>query len=77
MNHVFFTGLLLLSTLAACNDGPAATAGTSSGSSDSGSARNAAAPDPAGFRDTIDGKAVSLYQLRNGKGMSASVTNYG
>lgn len=34
-------------------------------------------PDKSGFEDTVDGKPVSLYILKNGAGMTAAVTNYG
>ncbi|HEU4633420.1 MAG TPA: galactose-1-epimerase, partial [Flavisolibacter sp.] len=34
-------------------------------------------PSRAAFRQTIDGKETDLYILKNGKGMTAAITNYG
>ena len=34
-------------------------------------------PDPAAFADTIDGKPVALYLLKNGSGIAAAITNFG
>ncbi|MGV3657820.1 MAG: aldose epimerase family protein [Chitinophagaceae bacterium] len=34
-------------------------------------------PDKAAFKDTIDGKQTDLYILKNNKGMTAAITNYG
>lgn len=34
-------------------------------------------PDPKNFRDTVDGKPVDLYTLKNRNGMTADFTNYG
>ena len=34
-------------------------------------------PDKAAFQDTVDGKQTDLYVLKNNKGMTAAITNYG
>lgn len=34
-------------------------------------------PDPAAFTKVVDGKTIGLYIIKNSKGLSASLTNYG
>lgn len=45
---------------------------------DSAAARGTSSyPDRRNFQDTVDGKATDLYILKNSKGMTAAITNYG
>jgi aldose 1-epimerase len=52
-----------------------------SAGSDTASTKSAVAivtlPDPAAFRDTVDGKPTALFILKNNHGASAAITNYG
>jgi aldose 1-epimerase len=77
MNKFFFSSLGLPAfLLASCGNGsnpPAATSG-----SDTVTAKIAATlPDPASFRDTVDGKPTALYILKNKNNAEVAITNYG
>ena len=65
-----FAGLL-----AACGN----NASSSGSAADSAMAKPAPAmlPDPAAFRDTVDGQATGLYILKGRNGVTAAITNYG
>jgi aldose 1-epimerase len=62
-----------LSLLVSCS-GPAEK---KEAAADSTSTVAAAAPDAKNFEATINGKAVKLYTLKNSKGASVAITNYG
>ncbi|WDF78616.1 galactose mutarotase [Mucilaginibacter sp. KACC 22773] len=62
-----------LSLLVSCS-GPAEK---KEAAADSTSTVAAAAPDAKNFEATINGKAVKLYTLKNNKGASVAITNYG
>lgn len=51
--------------------------GTSSVNSDTTKVMSISLPDRRAFQDSIDGKMTDLYVLKNKKGMTAAVTNYG
>lgn len=60
--------------LTACNQAPkSGSAGTTADTA----AVTYAIPDSAGFQDTIEGKKVELYTLKNKNGMEAAFTNFG
>lgn len=61
--------------LAACNQSSNKTSSTSTTMADSTS--TATLPSSKGFEQTIDGKQVHLYTLKNKSGAEAAVTNYG
>jgi aldose 1-epimerase len=63
-----------LSLLVSCS-GPAEKKTAAEG--DSTSTVAAAAPDAKNFEATVNGKAVKLYTLKNSKGASVAITNYG
>src|SRR3712207_3704139 len=60
--------------LAACNNGDTAQ---QTEKKDTMQTRTAVLPDPKNYQQTIDGKATDLYRLRNGRGITAYITNYG
>jgi aldose 1-epimerase len=62
-----------LSLLVSCSD----PAEKKEAAADSTSTVAAAAPDAKNFEATINGKAVKLYTLKNSKGASVAITNYG
>jgi len=68
--YLFYS--MALSLLVGCS-GPAET----KLATDSTSIVKAAAPDAKNFEATINGKAVKLYTLKNSKGASVAITNYG
>ncbi len=72
---------LSLSFAAGLLSGCGSDSQTPTAGSDPATATNAVAtatlPDPAAFRDTVDGKPTALYILKNNRGASAAVTNYG
>jgi aldose 1-epimerase len=69
--HLFYS--FALSLLVSCS-GPAEK---KEAAADSTSTVAAAAPDAKNFEATINGKAVKLYTLKNNKGASVAITNYG
>lgn len=64
-----------LTFIAACQNNSGNN--SSSSTADSTKTSTAALPDRKPFQDTIDGKATDLYTLKNSRGMTASITNYG
>jgi len=68
MNKICLS-VLALAMLAACHNQPSA------GRSED--AKCCHSLDAASFADTIDGKATTLYTLKNISGMCAAITNYG
>jgi aldose 1-epimerase len=76
MNKLLFS-LLAAGLLASCGNGgnpPAATGGDSVTTT---SSAPATLPDANAFRDTVDGKPISLYVLKNKSNAEAAITNYG
>jgi aldose 1-epimerase len=70
--HFLLYGLAL-SLFMSCN-GPAET---KTANTDSTSVAKAAIPDAKNFEGEVNGKAVKLYTLKNSKGASVAITNYG
>src|SRR6476661_6023333 len=61
--------------ISACNDHQSHSTATSVDSSQHQSV--SVLPERSAFQDTIDGKAVDLFILKNSNGMKAAFTNYG
>ncbi len=71
-----FTMLMAVALLPGCriiNNGHIASAQRP----DFSTAANISLLDRKAFQDTIDGKKIDLYILKNGNGMTAAITNYG
>ncbi len=64
-------------TIIACNDGSSKKTDDATGDSTAVSKDLAAQVDPALFNDSIDGKKVALYTLKNKNGVELFITNYG
>ena len=73
------TSFLLLGVFAGLFTACGNNASSSNSAADTTMAKPAPAtlPDPAAFRDTVDGQATGLYILKNKNGASAAITNYG
>ncbi len=73
--------ITMLATLAtamiACNEGSSKRADDGTGDATSVSGDLKAQLDPALFNDSIDGKKVALYTLKNKNGVELFITNYG
>lgn len=71
--HKIFLSISIAVAITACNENK--TTGTHT-AHDSTSVTTGI-PDKKGFQDSIDGKTTNLYILKNGAGMTATITNYG
>lgn len=73
LNVLAFCGIAI-SALSCNNDN---RAGAATGSRNDSAQTMANLPDAKRFADTIDGKATALYVLKNSRGMTLPITNYG
>ena len=71
-----FSALLALAFLTSCGNATNQN-NTSATANDTMQKNNLKIPERTAFQDTIDGKQTDLYVLKNSKGMTAAVTNYG
>ena len=71
-----FASLLASAFLLSCGNNNNSTT-TANTTSDSATSNHMNLPDKSKFESTIDGKQTALYILKNSKGMTAAVTNYG
>jgi len=69
-HHLICLSLILLLTLTRCEN---TSKSASTGSASSG----VALPDANNFKENINGKAITLYTLKNKNGAEAAITNYG
>ena len=72
---ILFACVTFLISFSSCNN--ATNEASKSNGADGASVISAVIPDKKGFDDSIDGKKTGLYILRNNKGMTAAITNYG
>ena len=72
-NTLAFSCAALVAVSCNSNDGAASASGNTHDSTQAGSL----VPDWANFADTIDGKPTDLYVLKNHRGMTLPITNYG
>jgi aldose 1-epimerase len=80
MNKSLFSFLIIAAGLiASCGNGnnPPANTGADSATAIVASSAPATLPDGNAFRDTVDGKPIALYVLKNKNNAEAAITNYG
>lgn len=81
MNKIAFAftfGLTTCMTVSCNNDnGKQNTTQATNSNEKQSTALTYAVPDRRGFQDTIDGKPTDLYILKNSRGMTLAITNYG